>query len=96
MHVQIRDRDGFAHTIDTSDWVLLGRWLAEKTRLVVMSASHADYGMLIVMPSAGPTWDAECAILQNRTHQLPLNKPSLKPFLAAIEKLYDQLPLEGR
>jgi hypothetical protein len=63
--IDITDRDvGYRHTIDSSDYETIGRWLAEKARLLMSADCRINHPAMIDIWPSGPSFDADLEVIR--------------------------------
>ena len=86
MRIEIRDDLAQSHVIDSADYELIGRWLAEKTRMLLSADTRFNHPVqLDIWPSCA-THDADMEVM--RQANLPVRSgDGLLEFIKGLLRL---------
>ena len=64
MRIEIRDDMCWSHVIDSADYELIGRWLAEKAKLLMSADARYNHPFHVDIWPSGATHDADIEVIK--------------------------------
>jgi hypothetical protein len=86
MRIELRDCIGMGHVIDSADYELIGRWLAEKSQLLASADTRYNHPVQLDIWPSGATMQADQEVM--RQANLPVRSgDGLLEFIKGLLRL---------